>query len=169
MNYYNIKSCLRYGKVPSKSEFRLLWVFFSILLLFPLYSLSIIVTILLGVMSWDSDVAMVLLTSTQMFCCLMAIDIYMIHFYKKLYKELTLWLEDAVEASAFVRRMDVLSVKYKPYQVEFQFCIEGKEYRRLSSHGGLIVGQNKTFIKYNNSFVKIMYSPKYDQVMVLRD
>ena len=168
MDYCDFDSSLQYGKVPSKSEYKLLWVFLGLLFLIPLSSLGVIITILCGAMSWEKNIIITLIIINILFCLFMAIAIYMIYYYKKLYKNILLWLEDAIETTAFVRRMDLVSPNYKLYQVEFSFDIDGQNYRRLSSSGGLIIGFNKRFIKFNNKAVKIFYSPKYDQVLVLK-
>lgn len=164
-----IISSLQYGKVLSRGEFILLWITFGLLFLCPLVSAGIIVTILCGGMNWDRDIKIVLILINIMFCIFITIISFLIYYYKKLHKNVVKWLDDAIETSAVVRRMDMVSLKYKPYQVEFSFEINGQKYNRLSAPGGFLMGLNKGLIKYHNKSVKILYSPKYDQVMILKD
>lgn len=169
MDYDYIDSSLQYGKVISKRQFKIIKICLGVLFLGPLISVCVLITCFCGIMPMDNDIKLTIILLNVEFCFFIIIIIYIIYYYKKLYKNISLWLNDAVKTKAFVRRMDEISLNYKPFQVEFSFEIEGKEYKRLSTHGGLIVGLNKRYIKYHNKTVNILYSPKYDQVMMLKN
>ncbi len=169
MDYDHIDSSLQYGKILSKRKFIIILICLGILFLVPLISLCVLITCFCGVMTLDNDIKLSLIFLNIVFCIFIIITIYIVLYYKKLYKNIALWLNDAVKIKAFVRRMDEIGLNYKPFQVEFSFEINGKEYKRLSAYGGLIVGLNKRYIKYHNKTVNILYSPKYDQVMLLKE
>lgn len=169
MSNCNFVSSLQYGKIPSKGEYTLLWVFVYLLFLIPLTTICIAITISCGVMSWEKEIIIALILVNVMFCIFIIITVYMLKYYRKLYKNIEEWIKDSVVTTATVKRMDLVSSSYKPYQVEFNFEIDGQNFKRLSSSGGVIVGLNKQLVKYHNKTVKILYSPKYDQVILLKE
>lgn len=169
MSYKGVSGSLLYGKVLSKIEFKLLLACLCLLSLLPIATIFLIIIGSCGLMDWDTEMIFSISLSNIVFGIAIFILAYMVYYHKKLYKNVDLWLEDAIEALAFAQRRDVTSINYRPYQVEFSFSIDGKEYKRLSLASGLIMWGNRQFLKYHNKCVKILYSPKYDQVMILKD
>ena len=83
--------------------------------------------------------------------------------------EIKNWYENSIEFKAFAYRIDVVNKKNKPYQIAVKFKWDGKELIRESSPGSIVKGWHKEFAKYDNKQIKILYSPNYDEVMILKD
>lgn len=96
---------------------------------------------------------------------------------EKIRKEVLLWVEDSIELDAFCRSIDVkhwLGIPLIKLQVDFN--IEGIHYVRSSENerqSKLDLGRPVGFFagvkKYTDKKNKILYSPKYDEVMILKD
>ncbi len=169
MDYGFIDSSLQYGKVMSKKQFIVIKICLGAQVLIPLITVCILIIISCGGMTCDKNIELTLIIINVIFCLFIVITSYIIYNHRKLYKNISLWLKDAIKTTAFVKRMDEISLYYKPFQVEFSFNIDGKNYKYLSASGGLMIGLNRRYIKYHNKTVNILYSPKYHQVMVLKD
>ena len=79
-------------------------------------------------------------------------------------------MEDAVELYAYSEELSkigmLLQVSETKIRVKFQW--EGRNYVRISGNGKRKAYQ-KVFTKYANRYIRILYSPKYDQIMILKD
>jgi len=123
----------------------------------------------MGGMDWNEDMVIALIGG-NMFCVFYAsVFLYAIVSNNKLNKKITLWLEDAIQLRAFTMRLDTISLKYKPYQLQVNFEFDGKIYQRISAPGNIIKGYHKIFKKYADRYINILYSPKYDEVLILKD
>ncbi|MDE6557492.1 MAG: hypothetical protein K2K39_00135 [Clostridia bacterium] len=91
-------------------------------------------------------------------------------------KEIIVWLEDAVELEAYSTSIaDIdsgVSQTMARIQVEFEF--NGERLSRVSE--GRMIGEKDSpdgyhviWTDYADRKIKILYSPKYDQVLVLKD
>lgn len=98
----------------------------------------------------------------------------------KAWKEVRTWLEDAVESGAYSYLYSASSsatavafVRVNIYRIKINFKIEGKHYSYLSRDyqwGSLLPdGYNAFWKKYADKEVKILYSPKYEEVMILKE
>lgn len=101
----------------------------------------------------------------------------LIHRNEKIRRDIYVWLDDAVELNAYCRNIGVkesMFIKLIKLQVEFEF--DGKNYVRTTENEkrgildyGSPVGYFSGVSKYANKEVKILYSPKYDEVMILKN
>ena len=92
---------------------------------------------------------------------------------EKLSKEVKLWLEDAIEITAYSQKVGENRPGFQPKatKIRVSFTMGGKHYRKDSSLtplGGR-KGYAGCFNKYADREVNIMYSPKYDEVLILKD
>lgn len=95
---------------------------------------------------------------------------------EKIRKDVYLWLEDAVELNAYSKNIGTkywLGIPSIRLQVEFD--LNGVHYVRSTDNEvrgaldkGRPVGYFAHITKYADRKIKILYSPKYDQVMVLK-
>ncbi len=95
---------------------------------------------------------------------------------EKIRKEILLWVEDAIELNAYSKSLGVKSwfgISLNKLQIEF--VIDGIHYVRTTENEcrgvldrGRPVGFFSGLSKYVDKKVKILYSPKYDQVMILK-
>jgi hypothetical protein len=76
---------------------------------------------------------------------------------------------DAVETKASVNRLAIISPNYRPSQIQVSFIFNGEKKSKISKPGNAISGYHKIFAKYNNKKINILYSPKYDQVLILHN
>lgn len=103
-------------------------------------------------------------------------------FYKKQNKqskEVKLWLQDAVEINAVTSQAEVyksvaMLTPITLYKLQVDFDYNGQHYSVQSKNEYKIkfdsppTGFHKIWERYINKNVKIMYSPKYDEVMLVR-
>ncbi len=92
---------------------------------------------------------------------------------EKLSKDVMLWLEDAIEIKAYSQKLGENRLGFQPKatKIRVSFNIGGKHFRKDSSltpFGGW-EGYAGCFNKYADREVNIMYSPKYDEVLILKD
>lgn len=96
---------------------------------------------------------------------------------EKIRKEVLLWIKDAVELTAYAKKLDEkrwVGVPMIKLQVEFtidginHICTTENERRGLIDLGRP-VGYFSWISKYADRKINILYSPKYNQVMVLKD
>ena len=97
-------------------------------------------------------------------------------------KEILLWLEDSVEVYAHSKRVGtqdhgdvILDLISGPSSAKIQvtFTIGKKHYTRISGKKGRLGisdnGFQRIWLDYSDRAIRILYSPKYDQVIVLKD
>ena len=84
-------------------------------------------------------------------------------------KEIYLWLDDAVELKAYLRKTG----EYQPetfseyvYKIKIEFKYNGKRYSYFSRCNG--DGYSHYWLYFLDQQVDILYSPKYEEVMILR-
>lgn len=96
---------------------------------------------------------------------------------EKIRKEVLLWVEDAIELVAYARKLDEkrwVGLPMIKLQIEFKIdgvnhvCTTENERRGLIDLGRP-VGYLSWISKYADRKINIFYSPKYNQVMVLKD
>lgn len=96
---------------------------------------------------------------------------------EKIRKHILVWIDDAVELSAYCKNIGVkhwIGIQLTKLQVEFN--INGVTYvrttdieRRSLFNFGRPLGFLASMSKYADKSIKILYSPKYDEVMILKD
>lgn len=88
-------------------------------------------------------------------------------YHKRNIKEIQKWMQDAVVLKANVYRLDLLSPVYAPYQIAVRFKYNGVK-REQTQRPNIFLGYHKMLAKYVGAKIPIAYSPKYDQVIILR-
>lgn len=94
-------------------------------------------------------------------------------------KEVKLWLQDAVEINAVTSQAGenksvAMLTPITLYKLQVDFDYNGRHYTYFSKNEYKIkfdsppTGFHKIWERYINKNVKIMYSPKYDEVMLVR-
>ena len=90
-------------------------------------------------------------------------------------KEILLWLDDAVELEAYSTRIaDLDSGVSKTTRIQVDFDFNGERLSRVSE--GRMLGDKTSpdgyhaiWTDYADRKIRILYSPKYDQIIVLKD
>ena len=112
-------------------------------------------------------------------CCiaalfLVAATIYLIVRNEKIRTNIFNWMEDAVELRAFAQTVNVehVSFLFPRAKLQVTFTLDGKHYKKTSGRireGKTRTGYQNYWMKFNNKNIRILYSPKYDQVILLQD
>lgn len=90
-------------------------------------------------------------------------------------REIALWLEDAIEVDAHTRSLGVWQPTgpFPAEKIQVTFDLEGNRYVRESTNdqtwNGMPKGYHRCWAAYSDRKIKILYSVKYDQVMILKD
>lgn len=87
---------------------------------------------------------------------------------KKNFLQAQLFLKDSINVKCYIKRVDITDIKYKPYQVEISFKLDGKEYKKLSPPGNPLTGYNKYLTKIDTTNITFLYSPKYDKILFIK-
>ncbi|MCH5161319.1 MAG: hypothetical protein J1G04_04730 [Clostridiales bacterium] len=96
---------------------------------------------------------------------------------EKYRKEINLWLSDAIELDAYAREIDVIKSPIPVnniYKIRVEFNYDGNDYK-YESRGKQLSATNDTYGFHNvwkdyiNRPIKILYSPTYHEVIVLKD
>jgi len=99
------------------------------------------------------------------------IPIQIIVINKKIEKQIKLCLGDAIQLKGVCEKLNITGVwKFRQAHIEIRFKHNGKKHKKRSI-GGTIGGRNgynRVFTKYADKEVNILYSPKYDQVFILK-
>lgn len=162
-----VEASLKYGTSLSKK----LIVLYYISLLLSL-TIALICAIPLIIFSdrllKESDIIVCFIIVFSFDLILFLFSFWVILHDKKIKKKISLCLEDGIETIAFVRNANENYITYKKNQVEASFFINSKQYVRYSNLGNPILGYSKFFLKYVGKMVMIIYSPKYDDVLFLK-
>lgn len=123
---------------------------------------------------WDNRLVGIMAGLNVFFIAVIFLLAFLIIKNNRIVKEVKTWLEDAVEIKAHSKKIGeirsgmfyVLSI-----QIEIRFQYGGKVHKKQSSVkvSGLPKGYAEWFNRYADKDVDILYSPKYDEVMILKD
>lgn len=100
---------------------------------------------------------------------------YLIWRNKKIELKVQEYLIDAEELYAETRIVNDLGIVGRiqdGVKIEIRFQLNNRKYVRISGNPNkktLRNGYDKVFLMYANRIVRILYSPKYDQIMILKD
>ncbi len=146
----------------------IIWFGFFWSFLLPLVT---IVTISLGYMSLDADTIFAIIAVNCFNGGLHILYVYLIVKDKVLKNKVTQWIQDAVIVDATLCRIKEYRVLKNPYRIIVRFKFNGREYAFISEQGNCVTGFNNYYVKYcfkHNGQAKVLYSPTYNQVMLLK-
>ena len=115
------------------------------------------------------DIIVLLVTNAVSIICLFIVGTL---FLQKilLKKRMKMWMRDVIELHAYTRRLDVRGIIRKSTKIEVKFCLHKEWHVQSSGKGKWYRAIYSTaFTKYADRKINILYSPKYDQVMILKD
>ena len=169
MDISNIDVSLTYGQLYTKKHFSLLYICLAISLLMPILT---VVLFFLPDVEWDRFLIVTVVLFNLFSLFLLAVVIFALAQDKKAKNKVRLWLEDAIEIKAFANFVSekMTSLTSIATKIQVDFMLDGKHYYKVSGvkHAGWQAGYDKAFTKYVNKEVNIMYSPKYNEVMILK-
>lgn len=163
----NFAGTLKKGELLTYKKIVITYVGLAISTIIPIVSLGVIITISLGVMTWNLNIIIALICFNFFGLLLFLAILLSLLKYYNIKKTIKKCLTECEKTIATVRRVDIADAAYQPYQVEFVFVIKGKTYHKLSPRNNLFIGYNKYFLKLVNKQVPILYSEKYNEVIIL--
>jgi len=160
----DIEIVIQDGQRP-KGISRLLMAFLYIFLIFGILFITISIGMIFDLIfdSFDSEEF-----NAVIICCIFGAGLVtaaaiLIKYSKRLYKNVLIWLKDAARLQAYIR--DVYDVYAPNYiRIEINFVYADKGYTRSTKYA---MGGYK--YRYSHALVDILYSPKYDRVMILKE
>lgn len=175
--YERIGSSLRYGIVFTKHWYIAIYFFICICALIPLSSVGYLIEgwVTRTKFTISDILCAVLYPNLVALICLGIVTVPLI-MKNKLKKRIFLWLDDAIELDAKTVELDSrytrLLFKETKLKVEFKF---DRQHIVLTSEQPdkpcslfNYRGYRRDLTKYANKKVKILYSPKYDEVLFLK-
>ena len=164
-NLTEIKATLKYGRFVQGWRISLLYITIFITCMMPVITIIMLISSLYGVFTWEREMLFGIVFGNIFSITLGAICVYYLYRHKKVKNQVKNWLSDAILIKAKVSRMDILDSRYKPYQIKVEFSYNGKKYTHISEPGNFFTGYRKIFLRFINKDCKILYSPKFNQVM----
>ena len=160
-----VESCLSFGKIAHKPQMAVLYTFISIL------GVSIsIVPFLFAIEIKYNGAENVLLISTVgvIISLLLSLYVYLLVRNIKDNNNIKTWLEDAVMLHATISKVGLYDRRYQPYQIAVTFEYNHKKQVKISLKGDKFFAYGNYFSRYKNGAIKIYYSPRYDEVMIIK-
>lgn len=169
MQISNIRASLSQGNFLDRKQFAILYSGMVALLLLPLLT----VVLIIAPYEWDGQMVDAMVGGNFMFISVYAVYISIFVKNNKLRKKIILWLEDAIETKAYSKNIGENRLGFQPKatKIEVKFKVNNKIYTRESTakvFGGW-EGYQGVFTKYADREINILYSEKYDEVLILKD
>lgn len=177
---------LRIGMIASKGTFEdyltqthskkfRLAIILNVLIYGILITIFIIVGCVGGEEYFDIMINGLIVVAATFVIELIIILAFLFYFFRQR-KKIKKWLEDAIECDGYTEIIDVKkSLKATLLKLKINIIIEGEIYTRTtgdsSSFGdyNAMNGYYSGIEKFADKRVKVLYSPKYDEVMILND
>ena len=169
MQLSDIDISLSLGQLIWKKQFKAILLFIILLCIFPIIS----IIMLFFPIEWNSQIILVLVIINLLCLAMMFLPIYLLIRDYNNKKQIKLWLNDIIEIKAYSRALGEYKSLFLPkgIVIQVEFKIDEKKYIKNSTikvfGGG--TAYLATFKKYADREIKILYSPKYDQVLILKD
>lgn len=169
MQISNIDASLSHGNFLGKKQFFVLYTAMITSLLLPLITIVMIAV----QVKWDNQKIFALTVGNMIFLSFFAVLNFIMIKNNKLRKKIIIWLEDAIETTAYSKQMgeNRLGAQPKAVKIQLKFKIDDITYRRDST--AKVFGGQKgylgTYKKYADREISILYSKKYDEVLILKD
>lgn len=166
----DIDVSLSQGQLYSTKHFIVLWFAFissSLLIIVG------IVSLVLSCIEWDSEILI-----GGILCILIGIGFLIVVSYclmkdKKIKRQAVIWLEDAIELKAHSHKIDEHRLGFQPKatKIQIDFILNNNHYKIESTCKvfGCYEGCVGCFNKYADRDVNILYSPKYNEVFIIKD
>lgn len=175
----NIVFSLSRGKFEGENRYKIILPYIMLVIIFGLGIILAVTMFSIEYIKGKSTLAEYiggLVSITIGFSVLPCVGFILIFRNEKIRKDILFWVEDAVELNAYCRNLGVkhwLGIPLNKIQVEFecdgiQHVCGTENERRGVLDWGRPVGYYSGVSKYTDKEVKILYSPKYDQVLILK-
>ena len=163
----NIAASVKYGKYVGRRDLIGLYALLITAMLIPIVTIAVVISSREGLMVLESKIVITLILINTFALFLICVAVSLLLYHKRNIKEVQKWKQDAVVLKASVYRLDLLSPVYAPYQIAVRFYINGVK-KEQTQRPNKFLGYHKMLVKYVGKQISIAYSPKYDQVIILR-
>ena len=170
MQNYNIVASLSQGNILSKKQSTILYIGILSCLFIP-----IITVVLLAIpqVIWDISMALTMTLANFMFISFLCVLVYVKIKNDNTKKKISIWLKDAVKLPAYSMLIGENRLGFQPKaaKIQVQFNFQNKKHYKESTakvYGGQ-QGYLGTFSKFVNKNILILYSPKYDEVLIINE
>ena len=158
-----IEASLTYGKIWTRKQEKLIYIGIIVFLICPFY--SIILCCLPEL--WSNEKAFL---SCMLFFSFFSVlglffCIYEINKNRKIRRLVEKWKQDSIQAIAEVNLISKQRKGFQPISdvmIELSFIIKNKKYYRRN------LKHHKYFLKYVDKKISILFSPTYNEVMILK-
>lgn len=165
----NIEVSLSHGNFLNKKQIIALYIGLIVSLFLPFLTIVLLIT----QFEWDGQMIFAMVVGDVIFLALFSILVLLIIENNKLRKKITLWIEDAIELKAYSKNIgeNRLGIQPKAVKIQVRFKIQDQTFTREST--AKVFGGQKGYLgiykKYSDREINILYSPKYDEVLILKD
>ncbi len=166
--YKKIYASLEFGRLVFGPKLLLLYIALAVCLLIPLATIGIIITYFCGDMDLTKNIIILLIFINLIMILCIVLNAITINRKKKINRFIIEVLKDGIKISARAEQLDVNNKNYKPYRILVTFEYNGQIKQKLSNSGNIALGYNKYFLTYCGHPFNILYSPKYDHVLILK-
>ena len=171
MQVLDIETSLSQGNILKSNQFVFVYVGITLPCIFFIFS---IIFFILPIIEWDNIMISAIVGCNIFMLFLFSISLYIKLKNDRLKREIKIWLEDAIQLVANVKQLDCcmsMPIFPKAVKIQVEFKFNGKKCFKVSSTKicGLPQGYSSIFNKYINRKINILYSPKYDEVLILKD
>lgn len=175
MKVSNIEASLSLGRFFSGKWIAVIYFCLFASLLFPAITIILLAIPAEYGVIWDIGIIATYIFMNLLSLFLMIVVIWVIKNNNKIKKKIQLCFDDAIELKAFSKVLDIKRFLLQPKiaKIETHFNLNGVSHKRVSSNrvvgAGNLKGYHNVFNNYINKQIKILYSQKYDEVLILKD
>ena len=155
-----------YGKLLTRKRERVARVGFSLLCVVQLTMILVLIFLISTGNFYEDDAGFVIIGLNVFFLFFLAIGFLSIRSNNNRKNKVKTWLKDVVEIEAKILCLDVTVPHSTPYQVEAYFKYNDQNLIRTNKPGTIFTGSHKILTKYHNKTIRILYSPKYDEILI---
>lgn len=123
--------------------------------------------------SWDFGMIVTLVLLNLFSLTILSLPLYIIIKDKWTKKQVTIWMQDAVKLEAYSKKIDECKLMFLPKGIRIQVAFEMNSTKYVRNSTVKTLGGGKaylaSFTKYADRKINVLYSPKYDEVMILKD
>lgn len=165
----DIDISLSQGQLYSRKHFIVLWL---ALISSSLLIILGIISLVLSCIEWDREILFVAILCTLIGIAFLVVLVYCFVKDRKIKRRVIIWLEDAVKLTATANKVDEFKAGFQPLSVKLrvEFSLSGVPHVCESSakcFGGK-PGYLGAFRRYADKKIDILYSPKYNEVLILK-
>lgn len=164
-----IDASLSQGNFITGKKAIFLYLMFVVALSFPLLS----VIVLFFPSDLDYTIIFALIGGNIMFLALFTVLVYICIKNSRLKQKIIVWLEDAIEIKAYSKKIGENRLGFQPKATKIQIVFKFADQTYVRDSAGKVFGGWQgylgTYTKYADREIRILYSPKYDEILILRD